>query len=178
MPPILETNRLILRPPREEDLEQAYALGSNPEVMRYIRPDGALDLEGTRDELRYRMEFNRRKLGYWVVETRDSHAFVGWMALRYMEKSTEVEIGFRYGPEHWGKGFATEAGARVLWYGFWELELPEIVAVAMPANGASLRVLEKLGMRVERYGMFYDCYCARLSVERQSFIRKHRSFQL
>ncbi len=178
MPPLLETNRLILRHPREEDLEQAYALGSNPDVMRYIRPDGALDLEGTRDELRYRMEFNRRKLGYWVVETRDTGAFVGWMALRYMDKSTDVEIGFRFGPAHWGNGYATEAGARVLWYGFWELQLPEIFAVAMPANGASLRVLEKLGMHLEGYGMFYDCYCARLSAQRHSFIGKHSGFQL
>jgi RimJ/RimL family protein N-acetyltransferase len=61
----------------------------------------------------------------------------------------DVEIGYGMAKSYWGRGFASEAAAATMKYGFEQLHLPRIVAIAWPENTASLRVLEKLGMRRE-----------------------------
>ncbi|MBK6949608.1 MAG: GNAT family N-acetyltransferase [Haliscomenobacter sp.] len=130
-------------------------------------------VRGTNSTTGWSSTAGRWGIGWWKPAIR-KRSSGGWLcAIWKRARRWRLGSGMR---RSIGERIRTEAGARVLWYGFWELELPEIVAVAMPANGASIRVLEKLGMRLERYGMFYDCYCARLSAERHSFIRKTPPF--
>jgi ribosomal-protein-alanine N-acetyltransferase len=169
MPPLLSTKRLILRPPRREDLTFIYLLGSSERVMRYITPGKTQSYEEARDELKNRMRAHKQKLGYWIVQTREHDEFVGWMALKPLEQSKEVEIGFRFLEPHWGRGFATEAGREVLEYAFRALTLPRVAAVVMEENHASRRVLEKLGLRPRARGLYYGLECLYFVIEAAEF---------
>lgn len=176
MPPVLQTARLLLRPPVWEDLEASHRIGSNPEVMRYIRKEGAHTWEESEEELVARMRFNTEPLGYWAVIRQQDQAFAGWITLRRLLQTKSIEVGFRLGQEFWGQGLATEAARRVLWYGFRELDLPRICAVVLPENHASIRVLEKCGLRLDGYGEYYDAYCMRLAVKKEVFIKQYRGY--
>ena len=71
---------------------------------------------------------------------------------------------------YWGKGYATEAGRRLVQYGFEQLYLPRIVAVALEANRASTRVLEKIGLQYDRKGVFYGFDCVVYTLERERYL--------
>lgn len=174
MPPLLKTERLILRAPETGDLEAIYRLGRNPRVMRFIA--GTMQsLEDARRELTRRIATAKEPLGYWVAEEKNSGDFVGWMGLKFLEDSGDIEIGYRFMEEHWGKGYATEGGAKVLDYAFITLNLEKVVAVAMEENRASTRVMEKLGMTMVDRGHYYGTECVYYRVWREDYLNLSRS---
>jgi RimJ/RimL family protein N-acetyltransferase len=138
-------------------LDGFVALTAHPDTMRYWRPLGPF----SRDEAernfaaalaRLRQHgFGRR----WIVD-RKSGAGLGFTETKHFGEGDagvapeEVEIGWMVAPPAWGRGYATEAGAAVRDEAFVQLELESIVAVHHPANAASGRVMEKLGMEFER----------------------------
>ena len=75
---------------------------------------------------------------------------IGFAGLKYLEDMNEVDLGYRLLPADWGLGLATEAGRAILHDGFTRLVLRRIIATVVPANVASVRVLEKLGFAFER----------------------------
>lgn len=171
MPPILETQRLILRPPCWSDLEDAHRIGSNPRVMRYITPGEVQTMDDTREELSKRIRTTDKPLGYWVIESRHDQSFIGWMALRHQVDSLDIEIGYRLDEAHWGKGYATEAARRVLWYAFSELGLERVVAVAMKENWPSRKVLDKLGMQFVQTRFVYGLNCAFYAIGQAEYLK-------
>lgn len=168
MPPVLETKRLRLRPPNENDFDGIYRLGTNPNVMRYITGKTQSKEEAV-DDLRRRMKTANMPLGYWIVELKESKEFVGWLALKQLDDTPDVEIGYRFLEEFWGKGMATEGGRRVMAYGFEEINLEKIVAVARPENAASIKVMEKLGLQFEKKGVFYKTSCVFYSISKSRY---------
>jgi [ribosomal protein S5]-alanine N-acetyltransferase len=82
---------------------------------------------------------------FWAVVERESGALIGDAGL-YRTPAGEVELGYTLGRPWWGRGYATEAAGAWLETAFGRLGIGEVVALAEPANVASLRVLEKLGM--------------------------------
>lgn len=171
MLPTLETARLRLRAPQWSDLEAIYALGSSPQVMRYITPGRVQTREEARADLERRIAFSREEgpYGYWVMERRSDGAFVGWAALKPLDNTEEIEVGYRLLETYWGQGLATEAAACLLDYGFEELALPRIVAVTMPENEPSRRVMTKLGMRMEGVRVCYYTRCAYYVLQREDW---------
>jgi len=77
---------------------------------------------------------------------------IGWCGLAFLDKTEEIEIGYGIAKEYWGRGFTTEAATASIRYGFEEARLNRIVAVAMPENITSRRVMEKIGMKFEKTG--------------------------
>jgi ribosomal-protein-alanine N-acetyltransferase len=67
--------------------------------------------------------------------------------LKYLEELNEVDVAFRLMPAYWGQGLATEAALASVRFGFAELDLKRIIGLVMPQNIASVRVLEKTGLR-------------------------------
>ena len=92
-----------------------------------------------------------------------------------MEGSAEIEVGFRLRRASWGRGIATEAGARLLAYGFEELGLARIVGVARPENAASIRVLRKLGFAYERALVFDGVHWYNVALSRETWQRSRRT---
>ena len=97
--------------------------------------------------------------GLLAIVERASGRVVGEAGLQFLEGGPDVELGYTLSHAAWGRGYATEAARAVLRWAFAGLRLERVVAVADPANAASLHVLDKLGMR--RLGMRH-CYGAQM----------------
>lgn len=176
MPPLLETERLRLRVATMDDLECVYQLGTNPNVMRYINGGQAPLWTDVQSDLLRRVGTEPEPLGYWITEEKESGDFVGWMTLKPLVHTKDVEIGYRFREEQWGKGFATEGGKRILTYAFQELELHRVLAVAMEENLASIRVMQKLGMKYLHRGRYYGRTCVCYATTRKVFLNKEKLF--
>jgi len=158
--PILETERLCLRPVVADDLDPIAALYGDPEVMRFIGLQGALDREQARERLDFMIDhWQRHGFGMWAVLRKPDGAFLGRCGLRYLDDTSEIELGYTLGRAHWGLGYATEASRVVVRHAFAVLGIERLVAIADPANTASVRVMQKIGMSYERLGHFYGSEC-------------------
>lgn len=87
----------------------------------------------------------------WAVRDRESGEYLGDAGLTVLPETGEVELGYRLARAHWGRGLATEVAAAWLAHALGLLALPRIIAFADPRNLASIRVMEKIGMRYERH---------------------------
>lgn len=145
----LETERLILREWRDEDLEPFAALNADPEVMRHF-PAPLSREESDAGAGRIRAHFAASGYGLWAVEVKGGAPFIGFCGLsvpRWEAWFTPcVEIGWRLARSAWGFGYATEGAREAARVGFEELGLDEIVSVAVVANARSRAVMDRLGM--------------------------------
>lgn len=146
---MIETERLLLRPWRDSDLEPLAALNADPRVMQHF------PRLLTRDEsqamiLRIQGIFSERGFGLWALEVKDGAPFIGFCGLLAPGFTAHftpcVEIGWRLAADHWGQGYAREAARAALAYGFDRARLDEIVSFTVPANVRSRRVMEAIGM--------------------------------
>jgi RimJ/RimL family protein N-acetyltransferase len=149
---MLETPRLVLRRPRDDDREPLYAMNSDPRVMQFF--PACLTREEN-DAMIERIEAHHAKNGFGplTAELRDTGEFVGLLILMIPPFDAHftpcVEIGWRFAAAHWNQGLATEGARALMRFGFDELHLEEIVSYAVRDNWASRRVMEKLGMTID-----------------------------
>ncbi len=151
MKPIIETSRLVLRAFTVEDAEAFYQLNTDPEVLKYTGDLPFASVEEARTFLEHYSEYKKHGFGRWAVLTKMDQRVIGWCGLKYNEEG-QIDIGFRFFRNQWGKGYATEAAQATLHYGFTHLHLTEVVGRAIVENKSSVRVLEKLGMQFWKYG--------------------------
>ncbi len=142
----LRTERLILRQWRDSDREPFAELNADAETMRFFHaPLTREESDATADRARAHIE--EHGWGWWAVEVADGAPFVGFVGLFVPKFAPElVEVGWRLHRDHWGNGYATEAGRESLRFGFKELRLDEIVSFTAVANAPSRRVMERIGM--------------------------------
>ncbi len=160
MSSILETERLLMRPITDDDFDAVAALYGDADVMRFIGLRGPMTREQTKDRLAFMVDHWRQHgFGMWALRLKDGGEFVGRCGLRYMDNTTEIELGYTLAKAYWGKGLATEASRAVVRHAFEVLKLGRLVAIADPANMASVNVMKKLGMTFERTGHFYGSDC-------------------
>ena len=167
---MLETTRLILRPMNEADADAVFAMRSDADVMRFIRPmqmkrseaQGWINLVSSRWET--------EKIGFCAVIEKASGKFIGWCGLWRLQETKETEVGYALFKEFWSKGFAVEAAEAVLRYGFNDLNLEKIVAVAEPENKNSRRVMERIGMNFDYIGKFYERDLVHYSINKEEFL--------
>lgn len=145
MKPVLETERLILRPQVESDSIELIAMSMDPQIMEFIGY-GAMTLQDAMELALETLEMDG-PLGRWIVVEKDVGHVLGWLVLTHLDDTDEIEVGYCFKVMAWGRGFATEATRRLLRHGFEDLGLKEIVAVSRPENSPSHRVLEKSGLR-------------------------------
>lgn len=156
MPHELETERLRLRLWRADDLDNMCAVYMDPEVTRYIATGWADDVEKVRERMeRQSRRWREHGYGIWAVEDRVTGEFLGRSGLQHLDQTDEVEVGYIFLQKAWGQGLATEAARASLHYGFEYLKLDRIVACAYPENTASRKVMDKLGMRYVKTGIWY-----------------------
>ncbi|MBC8355797.1 MAG: GNAT family N-acetyltransferase [Planctomycetes bacterium] len=145
--PILETERLILRGWSDDDLAPFAQMNADPNVMRHF-PTTLSREESDHFASRIIAHFSSEGFGLWAVEIKSVAPFVGFIGLattRFEAHFTpNVEIGWRLAADCWGNGYAPEGARAALKFGFKSLD--EIVSFTVPANLASRRVMEKIGM--------------------------------
>lgn len=146
---MIETDRLILRRWREEDRDPFAAINASPVVCEFL-PKQLDRAESDAMIARIEGHFDDRGFGLYAVERKETGALAGftglavpWFDAPFMPA---VEIGWRLGAAHWGKGFATEAARAVLAHAFGPLGLEEVVSFTVPANKRSRAVMERLGL--------------------------------
>jgi RimJ/RimL family protein N-acetyltransferase len=147
----IETDRLLLRRWRADDLDDLGAVFAKPEVWWYPHRRG-WNADETRAFLDRRIELWReRGWSQWAVVHRADTRLIGFLGLEppafLPEVMPTVEVGWRLDPDYWGRGLATEGGRAALRFGFDVLGLDEIVSIYEPENVASGRVMEHIGMR-------------------------------
>jgi RimJ/RimL family protein N-acetyltransferase len=145
----LRTARLLLRPWCDADVAAFAAMSADPAVMEYLRPlaePGAAEAWTAGARAHWR----EHGFGQWVVEIPGEASFIGVVGLGRVAYEAHftpaVEVAWRLARAFWGRGYASEAARAVLDYGFETLGLAEIVALTVPANRRSRRVMEQLGM--------------------------------
>ena len=147
----LETERLLLRPYRLEDLDDLHAMFSDPDHMRwYPEP---FSREGSLQWLEKQIAgYESRGYALWIVEDRRTGAFLGTAgpSLQIVEGVDEVEIGWHTRPGRKGEGIAPEAGAAARDWAFANLDVDHLISLVRPENTGSNRVAQKIGMHVDR----------------------------
>ncbi|MBV9760482.1 MAG: GNAT family N-acetyltransferase [Acidobacteriaceae bacterium] len=143
------TERLILRPWREEDRLPFAEMNADPRVMEFM--PRLLTKEESEDFFdRIQAHFDLHGFGLWAAEHRATGAFMGFIGLFVPGFEAPfmpaVEIGWRLRHEFWGCGYATEGAREIVRYAFDVLCLPALVSFTMPSNVRSRGVMEKLGM--------------------------------
>jgi len=148
---VLETARMRLLPWQPEDWLSLRPIARDPEVMRYISGGEPWPEEGIREFVERQIAcFAARKFCLWRLIHKESGQMIGFCGLQPLAETPEIEIGWWLARDRWNQGLATEAAREALRDGFEGAKLQRIVSVAMPANRASIHIMEKLGMRFER----------------------------
>jgi RimJ/RimL family protein N-acetyltransferase len=144
----IETERLLLREFTLDDAEAFYQMCSDSQVTRFTGGPGIKSLDEASAELLARPIADYQKHGYgrWACVLKESGLVIGFAGLKFLDDLQEVDIGYRFLSAYWGKGLATEAGRPIMRYGFDVLKLERIIGLVDPANVASVRVPEKLGL--------------------------------
>jgi RimJ/RimL family protein N-acetyltransferase len=146
---MLEIPRLLLRRWRDADREPFARLNSDPRVMEFM-PASLSREESDRLVDRIEAHFEACGFGLFAAELRRERSFIGFVGLSVPDFQAHftpcVEIGWRLAAEHWNQGFPTEGARAVLANAFGPLALEEVVSFTVPANVASRRVMEKIGM--------------------------------
>jgi RimJ/RimL family protein N-acetyltransferase len=148
----IQTERLVLRQWREDDLDGLAAMNADPEVMRYIhdghvhdRPEAAASLG------RIRAQWAEHGFGLWAVEGKQDGSLMGFCGVgfpRFLPAlEASPEIGWRFARRHWGTGYASEAAVASRNDFFSTQDFDHLISLAFPGNLASHRVMQKLGMR-------------------------------
>lgn len=151
------TERLAHRAMVPGDAEAFFTLCSDPEVMRYTGEPPLGSVGQARDGIERYPDFDKVGFGRWGCYLRSTGSLIGFCGLKHLDDLDEVDIGFRFLPEYWGRGLATEAARACLAYGFETIGLTRVIGLVLPENAASIRVLEKIGM-VSEGRIRYDGY--------------------
>ncbi|HEX8283271.1 MAG TPA: GNAT family N-acetyltransferase [Pyrinomonadaceae bacterium] len=149
---VIETERLNLREVTEADAPFVLELLNDPDFVRNVADRGVRTPEEARRYIteRFVASYRREGFGFWLVEPKDSGVPAGICGLVKRDALPGVDVGYAFLPPFRSKGYASESASAVMRYAREALGLSRLYAIVNPENSASVRVLEKLGMRFER----------------------------
>jgi RimJ/RimL family protein N-acetyltransferase len=149
---VIETERLLLRRFREDDLQAFYLLCSMPEIIRYAQSAPVASLEAARALMQAAPFHDYAKHGYgrFACVWKATGAVIGFSGVKYVPEFADNELGYRFLPEYWGRGLATEAGQASIDFARATVGLSRLIALVHPDNTASARVVTKLGFAIEK----------------------------
>lgn len=152
MPSVLtiETERLLLRTFRDNDIDAYATMCADPDVMRYLGGRSVLSRDDAwRQMAMFAGHWQLRGFGVWAVEERSSGMLVGRVGLHFPEGWPDRELAWTLARPYWGRGFAEEAARAALGYAFESLEWHRAISLIDPDNHRSIRLAERLGERFE-----------------------------
>lgn len=156
--PRLETDRLILRQIKKEDIDAVFNCWMQDEdVSRYMYWKASKDVNEARKFVQFELENLENDKWYrWIIMLKHTDKIIGTCLIYYNDDENNWDISYNLGKEHWGKGYISEAMHRVLEYAVDELNIKECIAIHAIDNPESGRVIQKLGFRYEK-DVAYEC---------------------
>jgi RimJ/RimL family protein N-acetyltransferase len=160
--PTIETERLRLRAHREDDFPQCAAMWADENVVRFITGKPSTGQQTWSRVLAYLGHWKLMGFGYWAVEDKHSHEFVGEMGFADFRRDIDAwpkgtpEIGFAFATRFHGRGYASECVKAALVWADAHLSGAQTACMIAPENAASLRVARKFGYAVIREGTYND----------------------
>lgn len=149
----IETQRLLIREIRDEDVNGIFELDTDPEVHKYLGNKPIISMEQAAAVIKFiQQQYTENGIGRWAVVEKKSNQFIGWTGLKLItEKINDhinyYDLGYRFIRKYWGNGYATETAIATLSYAFDTLRLPAVYAMADVKNEASNTVLKKAGLQ-------------------------------
>ena len=154
--PEVETARLLLRMFSQDDLDDLSRIYADADVMRYLSGH-ALTREETAGWLKYFLDgWEQYGFGWWALVLKVSGELIGHCGLQFIHVTPEVEVTYGLATTYWRMGLASEAARACLRYGFEELKLDRIYAMADPGHIGSHRVMERAGMKYDKTEFYKD----------------------
>lgn len=168
--PTIETDRLTLRGFVPDDLDRLAAILGDPEVMRYMPGGKPLPRQRAAANLKNILQhWDQRGFGWWAAICNADARLIGWCGLMFVDELAETEVAYLLDRPYWSRGLATEAAHASLRYGFEELQLERIIALAHIKNIASRRVMEKNGMVYDKELHLWDLDLVQYAITRDAF---------
>jgi RimJ/RimL family protein N-acetyltransferase len=152
----IESKRILLRKFVIEDYESVFKIGSNTKVQKHTGEKILKSPIEAKDIIKDRYLSDYKNYGYGRLAAifKPENKIIGFAGLKYLPQFKESDIGFRFLPEYWGKGIATEISIEIIKYGFEFLKLKRIIGIADPENIGSCRVLEKVGLKFYKFDTY------------------------
>jgi len=152
--PTIETERLLLRPWHDDDLDGYADICADPEVMRHLGHGITLTRgDAWRQMAMFVGHWQLKGFGTWAVEEKATRRFVGRIGLHRPEGWPDLEVGWTLARDVWKQGYATEGGRASLDHAWNRLGVTKVVSLILPENTASIRVAQRLGQTFERTWM-------------------------
>jgi RimJ/RimL family protein N-acetyltransferase len=171
----IETERLILRELQANDAKAFFEMDSNSLVHKYLGNEPIKTREHIHEVIaNIQQQYLDNGIGRWAIIEKSSGNFIGWSGVKFRrdEENKHInfyDVGYRLMPEYWGRGYATESCKVALEYGFLILNAKEIIGTANEQNKASLRVLEKCGLKFVEKFMWKDIKCDWLKITKDDW---------
>jgi len=149
----LETERLLLRPFQFSDAEAMFALDSNPKVHLYLGNNPVTSIDQCYAYIEsIRNQYSTNGIGRFIAELKDTKEVIGWAGLKLVteEENNHInfyDVGYRLQEKYWGKGYASEAAQAWVDYGFKEIKIPTMYAMAHIDNVGSNKIIQKMGFQ-------------------------------
>jgi RimJ/RimL family protein N-acetyltransferase len=166
----LETERLLLRPWRPEDVAPLHEIYSEPEVIAQLGPYDLAETEAKVE--RFVRQWKGEGFSHWAAEDRETGSLIGRIGLMrhhdWPESRSPVEVGWTLHPDYWGRGLATEGGraAVACWRDF--LSDPQLISITRPQNVRSRAVMERLGLTFRGTTFWHDYVQVWYALERDT----------
>jgi len=154
----IETDRLIIRKMKMDDIDDIFCFTSDPEMLKFTPMyDLSKNKEGLSQYIKKVLKnYKDGNPEYWAVVYKKINKVIGIVTIDISSKH-RGDIGYAICRKYWGKGFATEAAKAIIDFGFNTLGLKRIEGACDPRNIASVKVLKKLGMKYEGLLKSYSC---------------------
>jgi len=167
---LIETPRLLMKEMVEEDTLNLFHLNSDPEVIRYTGDKPFNNKTEAREFiLRYQSIYQKYRCGRLSTFIKETGEYIGWCGLKYLADKDEIDLGYRFIKQYWGKGYATESAAACLKDGFKRLKLDKINAIAAKDNTASINVFKKLSLNYIEDEPCDDELCVRYTITKKEW---------
>lgn len=170
----LTTPRLRLEPITDLHLQGLHAVNGDPEVMRYItgKPETLEETQVMVDRVKAR--WAEWGFSWWAFVELTNGEVIGTGCIQYLARdmANPLEIGWRLRRDKQGQGYASEAARAMAAFAFETVQTPLLLAVCNPANTASSRVMERLGMRYRGVERWYESDCATYEMARAEWLAR------
>lgn len=161
----IETERLFFRELLPSDADVMFELDSDPAVVQYVGDKPLTHIDQARQRIKNVMQqYQDVGIGRWAAVLKETNECIGWAGLKYITelngRKDNYDLGYRFLKRHWGNGYGTESAKAFIHYGFDEMKLMRISAYVDVDHVASVRILEKCGLKLTNTFMGEDSLCA------------------